>query len=184
MLARPISETKDCRGGLYMLHQFLCPQPADEVLSIYPLEQAGRIASWRGSRPVLGRLPSESLRKSFEILCVGRLTPAKGQHLLIDALWSGLRSRGWPVRLRLVGGGTDEASLRQRAAQIENSQSVIFEGAVNQNYIRTLYAKADLFCIPSFAEGIPVVLMEAMAMGIPCVTTHVAGIPELIRDGV
>jgi glycosyltransferase involved in cell wall biosynthesis len=84
----------------------------------------------------------------------------------------------------LAGGGTDESSLRQRAAQIENSQSVIFEGAVNQNYIRTLYAKADLFCIPSFAEGIPVVLMEAMAMGIPSVTTHVAGIPELIRDGV
>jgi glycosyltransferase involved in cell wall biosynthesis len=84
----------------------------------------------------------------------------------------------------LVGEGTDEASLKQLAAQIENSQSVLFEGAVNQNHIRALYAKADVFCIPSFAEGIPVVLMEAMAMGIPCVTTRVAGIPELIRDGI
>ena len=119
----------------------------------------------------------------FEILCVGRLTPAKGQHLLIDAV-ERLAQLGWRVRLRLVGGGTDEASLRQRAAEIENPQSVIFEGGVNQNYIRDLYSKADLFCIASFAEGIPVVLMEAMAMGIPCVTTYVAGIPELIRDGI
>ena len=49
---------------------------------------------------------------------------------------------------------------------------------------RDFYAAADLFCLPSFAEGLPVVLMEAMAMEIPCVTTHIAGIPELIHDGV
>jgi glycosyltransferase involved in cell wall biosynthesis len=55
---------------------------------------------------------------------------------------------------------------------------------VNQDRIRTLYAAADLFCLPSFAEGLPVVLMEAMAMEIPCVTTCITGIPELIRDGV
>ena len=42
---------------------------------------------------------------------------------------------------------------------------------------------ADLFCLPSFAEGLPVVLMEAMAMGIPCVSTQITGIPELIRNG-
>jgi colanic acid/amylovoran biosynthesis glycosyltransferase len=43
---------------------------------------------------------------------------------------------------------------------------------------------ADLFCIPSFAEGLSVVPREAMAMEIPCVTTHITGIPELIRDGI
>jgi len=127
--------------------------------------------------------PIRAAPETFEILCVGRLTAAKGQHLLIKAL-ERLVQQGWRVKLRLVGGGADEASLRQLAAQIKNSQSVIFEGAVNQNDIRTLYAKADLFCIPSFAEGIPVVLMEAMAMGIPCVTTRITGIPELIRDGI
>jgi colanic acid/amylovoran biosynthesis glycosyltransferase len=121
--------------------------------------------------------------ESFEILCVGRLIPAKGQHLLIEAVEQLLR-QGWRVQLRLVGGGSDDASLRQLATRIGVAESVIFEGPVNQNAIRSLYAKADLFCIASFAEGIPVVLMEAMAMGIPCVTTRVAGIPELIRDGV
>ena len=61
---------------------------------------------------------------------------------------------------------------------------VVFEGAVNQDRIRSLYAQADAFALASFAEGIPVVLMEAMAMTIPCVTTHITGIPELIRDGL
>ena len=128
-------------------------------------------------------VPRGDTPEVFEILCVGRLTPAKGQHLLIDAM-ERLAQLGWRVRLRLVGGGADETSLRQRAAEIENPESVIFEGGVNQNHIRDLYSKADVFCIASFAEGIPVVLMEAMAMGIPCVTTYVAGIPELIRDGI
>ncbi|HTW79616.1 MAG TPA: glycosyltransferase family 4 protein [Terracidiphilus sp.] len=120
---------------------------------------------------------------TFEILCVGRLIPAKGQHILIEAADHLLR-QGWQVRLRLVGRGPDESSLRELAARLGNAESVVFEGAVNQDRIRDLYAKADIFCIPSFAEGIPVVLMEAMAMGIPCVTTRITGIPELIRDGI
>lgn len=119
----------------------------------------------------------------FEILCVGRLTPAKGQHLLIDAL-DRLLQQGRGVRLRLVGAGADELSLRQRAAHIRNPDSIIFEGAVNPDRILELYQSADIFCLPSYAEGIPVALMEAMAMEIPCVSTTVAGIPELIDDGI
>jgi colanic acid/amylovoran biosynthesis glycosyltransferase len=127
--------------------------------------------------------PVRAAPECFEILCVGRLIPAKGQHLLIEAIHRLVR-QGWQVRLRLVGAGADEASLRQLASRLQIEDEVIFEGPVNQSGIRSLYANADLFCIPSFAEGIPVVLMEAMAMEIPCVTTRVAGIPELIRDGI
>jgi glycosyltransferase involved in cell wall biosynthesis len=60
---------------------------------------------------------------------------------------------------------------------------VKFEGAVNQDRIRDYYRSAHAFVLPSFAEGIPVVLMEAMAMEVPCIATWVAGVPELIRDG-
>src|SRR5208282_5506647 len=67
--------------------------------------------------------------------------------------------------------------------RIAHPDCIVFEGAVNQDHIRDFYASADAFCLSSFAEGLPVVLMEAMAMEIPCVTTHIAGIPELIRDG-
>jgi len=60
---------------------------------------------------------------------------------------------------------------------------VRFAGAVNQDAILDFYGQADAFVLPSFAEGLPVVLMEAMAMGVPCITTSITGVPELIRDG-
>lgn len=119
----------------------------------------------------------------FEILCVGRLTPAKGQHLLIDAL-SRLVAQGRNVRLRLAGNGPDEPSLRAQTQRLNLTDRVIFEGAVNQDRIRSVYAQADLFCLPSFAEGLPVVLMEALSMRIPCVTTTITGNPELITNGI
>ena len=118
---------------------------------------------------------------TFEVLCVGRLTPSKGQHILVDAI-ALLVQQGRQVRLRMVGAGVDEASLKVHAAAL--GEHVLFEGAVNQDRIRSLYAAADCFCLPSFAEGIPVVLMEAMAMQIPCVTTRITGIPELISHDV
>lgn len=118
----------------------------------------------------------------FEIICVGRLTCAKGQPILVEAL-AQLLAQGRSVRLRLVGDGEDRAALERQVKTLGLTDSVIFSGAVNQDHIRELYAAADIFCIPSFAEGIPVVLMEAMAMEIPCVTTRITGIPELIQDG-
>jgi len=127
--------------------------------------------------------PPHAPRDWFEILCIGRLTPAKGQHLLIDAV-DELARQGRSVRLRLGGNGADEASLRRHAARIQHPECVLFEGGVNQDRIRSLYASADVFCLPSFAEGLPGVLMEAMAMDIPCITTNITGVPELIRDGV
>jgi glycosyltransferase involved in cell wall biosynthesis len=61
---------------------------------------------------------------------------------------------------------------------------VTFQGFVSQDRLRRLYAAADVFCLPSFAEGVPVVLMEAMAAGLPVVSTRVMGIPELVEHGV
>ena len=127
--------------------------------------------------------PQPTPQETFEILCVGRLTPAKGQHLLIDAV-DRLARQGRSVRLRLVGSGPDEASLRNHAGRLASPMTIIFEGAVNQDRIRGFYATANIFCLPSFAEGLPVVLMEAMAMQIPCVSTNIAGIPELIRNDI
>jgi colanic acid/amylovoran biosynthesis glycosyltransferase len=127
--------------------------------------------------------PRRHASEPFSILCVGRLVPAKGQHQLIDAV-ERLVEQGRQVRLHLVGAGPDDASLRQRALQFKDPGTIVFEGPVNHDRIRALYNAADLFCIPSFAEGIPIVLMEAMASGIPCVTTQIAGIPELIRTGL
>jgi glycosyltransferase involved in cell wall biosynthesis len=132
---------------------------------------------------VFAARPTPAARPEFEVLCVGRLTPAKGQHVLVAAIGR-LRDEGRRVRLRLVGDGPDRQSLEHAVRRAKLEGRVVFEGAVNQDRIRDLYRNADAFVLASFAEGIPVVLMEAMAMEIPCVTTWITGIPELIRDSV
>lgn len=116
----------------------------------------------------------------LSILCIGRLVPDKGQSVLLDAL---ARMNGTQARLTLVGDGPSRADLERRTGQLGLSERVTFTGSVGQDQIPDLYADADVFCLPSFAEGIPVVLMEAMATGLPVVTTRIMGIPELVRDG-
>jgi glycosyltransferase involved in cell wall biosynthesis len=121
--------------------------------------------------------------KPFELLCAGRLAPVKAQHILISAMEL-LRREGWDVRLHLAGDGPDRASLQQRVNAAGLAQHVVFEGFVNQDEMQRLYQRTDIFVLPSFAEGVPVVLMEAMARGIACVATWVNGVPELIRTGL
>jgi colanic acid/amylovoran biosynthesis glycosyltransferase len=119
----------------------------------------------------------------LEILCIGRLVPAKGQHVLVSAV-KRLIEEGRAVRLRLLGDGPERRSLEQRISAEGLTGHVILEGAVNQDRIPAFLDKTDIFALASFAEGIPVSLMEAMASEIPCVSTTIAGIPELIRDQV
>jgi colanic acid/amylovoran biosynthesis glycosyltransferase len=95
-----------------------------------------------------------------------------------------LIAAGRRVRLRLVGDGPDRAALERLVAERRLGDVVHFEGAVDADDVRRPYAGADAFALASFTEGIPVVLMEAMAMAIPVVTTWITGIPELVRDGI
>jgi glycosyltransferase involved in cell wall biosynthesis len=118
-----------------------------------------------------------------EILCVGRLVPAKGQHVLLQAC-SELQSRGVAFHLSFVGDGPDRGSLEHLAAELGLASAVTFAGVVGQGEIQAYYDRATVFCLPSFAEGVPVVLMEAMAKEIPVVSTRITGIPELVDDGV
>ena len=119
----------------------------------------------------------------LRVLCVGRLVPGKGQAILIEAVAT-LRARGHDVRLTLVGEGPHRPALEAHARKLGVQTAVTFAGAVGQDRIRDHYAAADVFCLPSFSEGIPVVLMEAMATRLPVVTTHIMGIPELVIDDV
>lgn len=118
----------------------------------------------------------------FELLCVGRLVPVKGQYVLIEAV-ARLIAEGRQLRLRLVGDGPDRQGLETLVAQQGLTKQVIFEGSVNQENILNLYNQTDVFVLATFAEGLPVALMEAMMVEIPCITTHITGIPELIRNG-
>ena len=120
---------------------------------------------------------------SLRIVCVGRLVPAKGQHILLNA-FANLVSRGYSMQLIFVGDGPDRSSLEQSVMSLGLGEHVTFRGALNHDQTRTQLMQADIFALASFAEGVPVALMEALAMGIPTVSTYIAGIPELIRDGI
>jgi glycosyltransferase involved in cell wall biosynthesis len=117
-----------------------------------------------------------------EILYIGRLVPEKGQAVLLEALGL-LGERGCRPRLRLAGEGALRPDLERMAEELGVAGQVDFLGAVGQDQLRDLYERAAVFCLPSFGEGVPVVLMEAMAMEVPVVTTRIAGIPELVEDG-
>jgi colanic acid/amylovoran biosynthesis glycosyltransferase len=116
---------------------------------------------------------------SLHILCVGRLVPGKGQSLLIEAL---TRLPGADVTL--VGEGPERTALERLAHEAGVGERVRFAGAVGQDTLPALYERAEVFCLPTFAEGLPVVVMEAMAAGLPVVSTRVMGVPELVDDGV
>ena len=119
----------------------------------------------------------------LSVLCVARLAPQKGLDVLVSAIGA-LVEGGTDVHLTIVGSGPLEASLRRSAERRGVAQRVSFAGAVGQDDMADYYARADIFCLPSFAEGLPIVLMEAMATGRPVVATRVMGVPELVEDGV
>ncbi len=114
------------------------------------------------------------------LLSVGRLTPAKGQWLLVQAC-AALQQAQVAFELTVVGDGPDRAALQAAVTRHGLQGRVRFTGSLNQTQVRAELARADVFVLPSLAEGIPVVLMEAMASGVPCVSSPVNGIPELIE---
>ena len=118
-----------------------------------------------------------------ELLTVGRLASVKAQTMLIEAVRQ-LRDEGRTVRLRIVGTGPDEARLARQIAAHGLEGVVELVGPLLAEAVTRMYADTDIFALPSFAEGVPVVLMEAMAMERPCLSSNLMGIPELIENGV
>ncbi len=121
--------------------------------------------------------------KPVELICVGRLAPVKAQHILLAAVERLVRA-GKNVRLNIVGGGPDRQSLEAEAAALKIQEHVVFHGFTLQEKLDELYRQTDIFVLASFAEGVPGVLMEAMSVEIPCVSTWITGVPELIRNGI
>jgi glycosyltransferase involved in cell wall biosynthesis len=119
----------------------------------------------------------------LRVLVVARLVQGKGHALLLEAI-AALARRGVDVHLDVVGDGPKHAALARIATRLGVTQLVTFRGSIGQDDIREEYRRSDVFCLPSFAEGVPVVLMEAMAMGLPVVASDIMGIPELVEDGV
>jgi colanic acid/amylovoran biosynthesis glycosyltransferase len=122
----------------------------------------------------------------FRLISVGRLVAPKGYPLLIEAL-SLLRARGRAVTLTLVGEGNQRGAIESSIALHGLTEQVKLAGACNHEQVVDYYDRSDAFVLSSFLEGVPVVLMEAMAMELPCIATWITGIPEIIekdREGL
>jgi colanic acid/amylovoran biosynthesis glycosyltransferase len=127
--------------------------------------------------------PRRNRGEPFRLLSVGRLSVPKGYPILIEAV-ALLRERGRNVRLTLVGDGPLRTVLEGQIALRGLGDLIRLAGACNHDHVVTFYDSSDAFVLSSFLEGIPVVLMEAMAMELPCVATWITGIPEIIEKDV
>ena len=116
------------------------------------------------------------------LVCVGRICEQKGQLLLVAAV-KAVVDKGIPVQLVLAGDGEMRAEVEAMIRSNHLTEHVRITGWISSAQVREEILAARALILPSFAEGLPVVLMEAMALGRPVISTFVAGIPELIRHG-
>lgn len=114
---------------------------------------------------------------------VGRLDPVKGALLLVEAMATALKVHP-DATLILAGDGPARAPAEARARSLGIGAAIHFAGFMTQGQVADLLANSDMLVLPSFAEGLPVVYMEALASRIPVVASRVAGVQELVEDGV
>jgi glycosyltransferase involved in cell wall biosynthesis len=116
------------------------------------------------------------------LVCVGRLCEQKGQLLLLEAA-AELARQGEFFELVLVGDGEMKQELENRIREHELENHVRITGWIDGEAVRREIQEARVVILPSFAEGLPVAIMEALALARPVVSTFVAGIPELVEPG-
>ncbi|GBL04858.1 glycosyltransferase family 4 protein [Glaciecola sp. KUL10] len=125
------------------------------------------------------RCLEKSKTDCIQMLCIGRLCEQKGQLLLLEAFKQYL-DKGFDAHLTLVGDGEMRSDVEAYLAKHRMENKVTITGWVDSDRVKDYLSKTDVMLLPSFAEGLPVAIMEAMATGVPVITTSIAGIPELI----
>lgn len=116
-----------------------------------------------------------------KFVSVGRFAEQKGQIILIRACKI-LAEKGVAFGLTMVGDGEMRPQIEQEIAHSGLEQSIKLVGSKSGAEVRDIISQSKALVLPSFAEGLPVVIMEAMALARPIISTYVAGIPELVRD--
>jgi colanic acid/amylovoran biosynthesis glycosyltransferase len=184
-----ISET-DYPAGLMLGRKI---EAADFVacVSYFGRAQAMRLVEpehWRKLHVVRCGLPLSALPPHAQpgdrkrIICVGRLSAEKGQAGLLEAFAAVVRDHEL-VELTFVGDGPERDLLHSRAAALVIADKVTFAGRCGEMETLEHIARSDILVLSSFMEGLPIVLMEAMAVGTPVIASRVAGIPELVEEG-
>lgn len=135
-----------------------------------------------GVEPAFYAGPAIPLPDAPRFVSVARLSAQKGQMTLIEAAAS-LKREGRAFEIRILGDGEMRADLEAAIAREGLTREVILAGWKTPAEIRTEIESARVFILPSYAEGLPVSIMEAFFLSRPVISTYVAGIPELVRPG-
>ncbi|WP_219893740.1 glycosyltransferase family 4 protein [Aquisediminimonas profunda] len=125
--------------------------------------------------PMRTEMPDRAVPR---IVSVARLSPEKGHLILLNALKS-LADEGTHAELQIIGAGPFEPAIRREGERLGLEDRIIYSGELLPADVARELGDADVFCLPSFSEGLPVSVMEAMAIGVPVVSTWISGIPEL-----
>lgn len=162
------------------------------AISSYGRSQLFRVAAkkdWKKIKVIHCGLDGEFYRDApaepsitQRFVCIGRLCEQKGQLLLLDAFQEVVQ-RHPGCELVLAGGGEMRAALEARVQMLGLEKAVCITGEISSAEVREELLAARALVLPSFQEGLPVVIMEAMALRRPVISTYVAGIPELVENG-
>ncbi len=125
-------------------------------------------------------LPYKPIKDKPCFVSVGRLSEQKGQYLLIEAVHK-LVSQGYDFKLFLVGDGALREPIEEAINRLKLENIVEITGWANQEQVQNYILQSWTMVLPSFAEGLPVVIMESLALGRPVISTYIAGIPELVK---
>lgn len=117
------------------------------------------------------------------LVCIGRLAEAKGQSLLVEAA-AQLKSEGLDFEIVVAGGGPMHSELEALVTRLDVRDRIKLLGWVSGETVRSELLASRAMVLPSFAEGLPVVVMEALALGRPVIASRIAGTPELVEHGV
>ena len=165
---------------LCSLREFVRAKPADAVVAAGPVgkNRAGSLrAGWRFPQ---GR--SAAMPAAPRFVCVGRLGEHKAQLVLVEAVHQ-LKEKGVHCEVVLAGDGPMRPAVEKAIRDRGLERQITITGWVSGERVKAEIAAARALILPSFSENMPVVIMEAMALGRPVISTYIAGIPELLEAG-
>jgi glycosyltransferase involved in cell wall biosynthesis len=170
-IARSAFTLAVCEFGRSQLMRWVSPEHWDKIRVVH----CGVDGSFLNQTP-------ESPVETARFINIGRLTEAKGQLLLIQAA-AKLAASGEKFEILFVGDGPLRSRLEQETDRLGLRDRVTFLGWRSAAEVRAEIVRSRALVLPSFAEGLPVVIMETLALGRPVIATYVAGIPELVHPG-
>ncbi|HEX9732805.1 MAG TPA: glycosyltransferase family 4 protein [Thermoanaerobaculia bacterium] len=154
---------------------------ADEIERDYRVRGVRVLPNVTRGLPVPPAADGDEIEPGY-LLYVGRLRIRKGVEVLLEAM-AQLVAEGRAARLLIAGSGEQEASLRRRTHELGLAGAVRLLGRCDASRVRRLLSGARCLVVPSIYEGMPLVILEAMAESVPVVASAVSGIPEVVVDG-